>query len=81
IPLVGLWGKELNIENQSIHRGIVRTAKDAMRLYNYNRSMGAEHLALAPKAPWLVTPTMIGAFKQQWDTADKRNWPYLFFEP
>lgn len=76
-PLIPVLGKEINIENQSRLRGIVRHAKDPQRLYNYNRSMGAETVALAPRMPYIVTPAMVAGFQNQWDSMHKRNYNYL----
>ena len=76
-PLIPVLGKEINIENQSRLRGIVRHAKDPQRLYNYNRSMGAETVSLAPRMPYIVTPAMVAGFQNQWDSMHKRNYNYL----
>ena len=59
IPIVEVWGKELNIEGQTIYKGIIRNAKDPQRLYNFSRSHNAELTSLAPKAPYLATAKMI----------------------
>lgn len=81
IPIVMVYGKELNIEDESIYRGVIRHAKDPQRLYNYSRSTNAEVVSLAPKSPWIVTAKNIGAYKTMWDQAHKRNYPYLPFKP
>lgn len=77
IPIIMVWGKELNVEGRSIYRGVVRYAKDSQRLYNYSRSHGAEVTSLAPKSPYIVTAKMIGDYQSQWDQAHKKNFPYL----
>jgi len=79
IPIVMACGKELNIENSTSLRGIVRNAKDPTRLYNYSRSASAEKISLAPKSPYLATPKMIEGFETQWKLSMKRNFPYLYF--
>lgn len=81
IPIVAVLGKEINIENKVALRGVVRFAKDPQRLYNYYRSYGAETVALAPRAPFLVTAKQIGPYKKQWDTQHQRNYNYLYFDP
>lgn len=81
IPIVSVYGKELNIEGDTYYRGIVRNAKDPQRLYNYSRSTGAEVISLAPKAPYLVTAKMISNYQGIWDQAHKRSYPYLPYEP
>jgi len=81
IPICEVWGKELIIEGKTIYRGMVRHAKDPQRLYNYSRSHGAEVTALAPKAPYLVTKSMIQNYAPIWKQAHKKSYPYLPYEP
>lgn len=81
IPLVPLIGKEVPLEHGMYRHGMVRFARDAQQLYNFYRTAAAETIALAPKAPYLVTPSMIGAQKAQWDTANTSPRPYLVYEP
>jgi hypothetical protein len=81
IPIVIVTGKELNIENKTTFRGIVRHAKDPMRLYNYNRSQQAEVNALAPRAPYILTPKQISKHKRMWDNQHRKSYPYLLFNP
>ena len=80
-PIVLVWGKELNIEGRSVYSGMIRRAKDPSRLYNYYRSLGAEIIALAPKAPYLATPAQIQGHESQWNLAHKKNYPYLLYNP
>ena len=80
IPIPLVLGKELCIEGETDYRGIVRHAKDPQRLYNYNRSTSAEIIALAPKAPFLVTSKMIGAYQDKWNNAHKKSYPYLPYD-
>jgi hypothetical protein len=80
IPICSVFGKEMNIEGESIYRGIVRNAKDPARLYNYSRSQHAELTAMAPKVPFLATMKMIGPYQTIWDQAHKKSFPYLPFD-
>lgn len=80
IPIVMVYGEEVNIENKTEYRGLVRFMKDPQRLYNYSRSMGAEVTSLAPKSPYLVTHTQISNYKKIWDTANRKNFPYLPYD-
>jgi len=81
IPVIDVYGKELNIEGRTIYRGVVRNAKDSTRLYDYSRSHHAETTALAPKIPVFATPKMVGAHKPMWDSMHKKNWPYIYYDP
>ena len=80
IPVVMVYGKELNIEGETDYRGVVRNAKDPQRLYNYSRSTGAEVISLAPKAPYLVTANQIKNYQRIWEVAHKRSFAYLPFD-
>lgn len=81
IPIIPVWGKELNINGRRVLRGIVRHAKDPQRLYNYSRSSGAELTSLAPKSPYLATPKQLEDHTKQWDKSSKSNYPYLYYNP
>lgn len=81
IPIIPVWGKELNINGRRVLRGIVRHAKDPQRLYNYSRSHGAEITSLAPKSPYLATPKQLESHEKQWNRANKENYVYLYYNP
>jgi len=81
IPIIPVLGAEVPLETKSVRYGLIRFARDPQQLYNYWRSAAAESIALAPKAPWLVTSDMIGKYKAQWDSHNTKNRPYLLYEP
>jgi hypothetical protein len=81
IPIVPVIGGEVPLDDKVVRYGLVRFARDPQQLYNFWRSAAAETIALAPKAPFLATPTMIAKFKGQWDTQNTVNRPYLLYEP
>lgn len=81
IPVVSIVGGEIPLNNGVVRHGVIRFAKDPQRLYNYWRTAAAESIALAPKAPWLVTPDMIKKHKGIWDTANTTARPYLVYDP
>jgi hypothetical protein len=80
-PIIPIFGKNINIENKINYRGAVRNSKDSQRLYNYNRSASAELLSLAPKAPYLLTPTQVQNHEAEWKLSNKRNFTYLLYNP
>jgi len=80
IPIVMVYGKEVNIEGRTWYRGMVRYGKESARLYNMSRSTGAELISLAPKSPYLVSQKMIAAYQDKWDKAHKKNYPYLPYD-
>jgi hypothetical protein len=81
IPIVPVIGAEIPLEEKTYRHGIVRFARDPAQLYNFYATATAEAIALAPKAPWLVTATQIGPYKGMWDTANVGNKPYLIYDP
>ena len=81
IPLMVVYGNEIDIEGVVTYSGIIRPAKDAMRLYNYSRSAYAERVALTPKAPWVAAEGQVEAYEQDWRTANTDNHAVLRYTP
>jgi hypothetical protein len=80
IPIVPVYGEEVNVEGKRYFRSLVRDAKDAQRMFNYWRSAATELVALAPRAPFIGP---VGAFKtdaKKWQTANTNNHPYLQYD-
>lgn len=79
IPIIPVYGEEVNVEGKRYFRSLIRDAKDAQRMFNYWRTTTTELVALAPKAPW-VGP--VGSFEtdRNWDTANTENHPYLEYD-
>src|SRR3546814_6126257 len=53
IPIIPVYGEEVNVEGVRHFRSLIRDAKDAQRMINYWRSMATELVALAPKEPYI----------------------------
>lgn len=81
IPILVVWGNELDVEGKVIHTGIIRPAKDAQRLYNYSRSAFAERVALTPKAPWVAAEGQVEQYSNEWQTANTDNHSVLRYKP
>lgn len=79
IPIISCMGNEINIDGYMYREGIIRQAKDAQRLYNYWRATAAEAIALAPKAPLMVTSQMIKGHEGMWNQANVTTFPYLVY--
>lgn len=81
IPIVPVYGKEALISGRRYLRSLIYSAMDAQRLYNYQRSAGAELLALAPKAPWKAHEDAIDADQiPVWANANTNNESILFWK-
>jgi hypothetical protein len=82
IPIVPVYGDELDIDGEIIYEGIVRHAKDSQRMYNYMASTEAEAIALAPKAPFIVAEGQIlPQFQAAWKSANRKTHAYLEYKP
>ena len=81
IPIFPVVGSETALETKVIRSGLIRFSRDPQQLYNFWRSAAAEAVALAPRAPFLATPSMIAKFKGQWDSQNTVSRPYLLYEP
>lgn len=77
IPVVPVLGQEIYIEGRRRLRSLIRDAKDPQRAYNYYRSMAAELISLAPKAPFILTPTQVQGHESKWKKANTESEPYL----
>ncbi|MGO9948604.1 MAG: portal protein [Steroidobacteraceae bacterium] len=77
IPVVRCPGRYVNIEGRRKFQSLIRHAKDAQRSYNSRASDMIERSALLPKAPYLVTETMIKGYEGEWNQANTQSRPYL----
>jgi hypothetical protein len=77
IPIVPVIGEEVAVDGRLIRRGIVRTLKDAQRLYNIALSANAEIIGSQPKAPYVGPLGSFQGLERYWNVANKVNLPYL----
>jgi hypothetical protein len=77
IPVVRCPGRYVNIEGRRKFQSLIRHSKDAQRSYNSRASDMIERSALLPKAPYLVTETMIKGYEGEWNQANTQSRPYL----
>jgi hypothetical protein len=81
IPLVPMQGEKLVINGERNLRGMVRDAKDPQRTYNFWVSAETEMIALAPRAPVVGAVGQFETTKEQWLLANRRNFPFLEYDP
>jgi hypothetical protein len=77
IPVIPVWGKEINVAGKRYIRGLIRNAKDSQRMYNYWNSLDTEIIALQPKVPYLLTAAQVKGHETHWKQAHKKNYSYL----
>jgi Phage P22-like portal protein len=81
IPLVPMIGEKLMVNGRRNIRGMVRDAKDPQRTYNFWVSAETEMIALAPRAPVIGALGQFESTKEQWLQANRRNFPFLEYDP
>lgn len=79
IPIVVVLGKEKNVDGQRSYEGIIRSAKDAQRSYNYMASKEAYAIGLTPLSPVVIAAGQIKGFEKQWNTANTHPWSALIY--
>ena len=79
IPIVRVIGDEVNIKGKRYWRSAFRDSKDPQRMYNYWLTTATELVALAPRAPFLLTPEEIAGHEHMWKNANVKNYPYLLY--
>ncbi len=80
IPIVEVVGRESWVEGRRHVWGLVRPAKDSLRMYNYWASTITERMGLAPKQPYIAAEGQIEGREQEWKTANKSNRSVLLYK-
>lgn len=80
IPIVPVYGEEVNVEGKRHFRSLVRPAKDAQRMYNYWRTTSTELVALAPQSPFIGPISAFESDAEKWATANRVNHAYIGYD-
>lgn len=81
IPLVPVYGKQINKDGKKILESLIRHSKDSQRIYNYLKSMEVETISLAPKTPWIATPEQIKGYEAMYQSSSRVNYGVMFYNP
>lgn len=81
IPIIPVYGNEINIGGSRILEGIVRNAKDSQRMYNYWASAETEAIALAPKTPFIAAEGQLEGYENDWASANTKTHSVLIYKP
>ena len=81
IPIIPVYGNEINVNGVRILEGIVRNSKDPAKMYNYWASAETEAIALAPRAPFIVAEGQLEGYEGDWETSNRRNHATLTYKP
>lgn len=80
IPIVPVYGDEVNVEGKRFFRSLIRDAKDAQRMFNYWRTTGTEMVALAPRAPYIGRKGAFDSDAAKWATANSASHAFIEFD-
>ena len=80
IPLIPVYGDEVNVEGKRYFRSLIRDAKDAQLAYNYWRTSATEKVALDTKAPWIGPRGAFSTDARKWASANTKNHAFLEYD-
>ena len=77
IPIIPVYGEELNIEGKRVFRSLIARAKDAQRRLNYWVSAATEIVALAPKTPFIGHEKAFTLEPAKWNSVNTESHAYI----
>jgi hypothetical protein len=80
IPIIPVYGEEINVEGKRYFRSLVRDAKDPQRMFNYWRTTSTELVALAPKAPFIGRKGAFETDAAKWATANSDSHAFIEYD-
>lgn len=81
IPIVPMYGDEINVNGKRYYQSLVRFAKDPQRMFNYWRTASTELVALAPKAPFIGPVGSFATDVDKWQTANTKSHAFMEYDP
>lgn len=80
IPIIPVYGDEVNVEGKRYFRSLIRDAKDPQRMFNFWRTASTELVALAPKAPFIGPKNAFATDASKWATANTESHAYIEYD-
>lgn len=80
IPIVPVYGDEVNIKGTRHFRSLIRDAKDANQMFNYWRTTATEMVALAPRVPYIGPKGSFETDAAKWATANSASHAYIEYD-
>lgn len=80
IPIVPVYGDEVNVEGKRYFLSLIRFAKDAQQMHNFWRTASTELVALAPKAPFIGKTGSFDTDADKWATANTSTHSYIEYD-
>lgn len=80
IPIVPVYGDEVNLEGRRHFRSLIRDAKDAQRMFNYWRTTSTELVALAPRVPFIGPKGSFTTDAEKWATINTQSHAFVEYD-
>jgi hypothetical protein len=80
VPIVEVIGRESFVGGKRVLWGLVRPAKDSLRMYNYWSSTITEKIGLAPKTPYIGVVGQFATQMEKWKKANRVNFAFLEYD-
>lgn len=80
IPIVPVYGDEVNLKGKRYFRSLIRDAKDANQMFNYWRTTATEMVALAPRVPYIGPKGSFETDAAKWSTANSASHAYIEYD-
>lgn len=80
IPIIPVYGEEINLQGVRHLKSMIHDAKDPQRMFNYWRTTSTELVALAPKAPYIGKRGSFATDAHKWAQANVKSYPYLEYD-
>ncbi len=80
IPIIPVYGDEVNIEGKRYFYGLIHSAKDSQRQYNFWRTATTELVALAPKTPFIGMAGQFDTDADKWANANNVSYAHLQYD-
>jgi hypothetical protein len=80
IPIIPVYGEDVNVEGKRYLRSMVRDARDPQRMFNYWRTTSTELVALSPRAPFIGRKGTFDYDKEKWSSANTDNHAYIEYD-
>jgi hypothetical protein len=80
IPIIPVYGDEVNVEGKRHFLSLIRFAKDAQQMHNFWRTASTELVALAPKAPYIGAVGSFDTDSDKWATANTDTHAFIEYD-
>lgn len=80
IPIVPVYGEEINLKGERHLRSLIHRAKDAQRQFNYWRTAATELVALAPRVPFIGPVGSFVTDAGKWNTINTSSHSHVEYD-